>query len=432
MIASARELLEATPEEVEMSSERLQRLSRVIKGYVDSGRYPGAITMIARRGRVVHFETHGFADIEGKRRMEHDTIFRIYSMTKPIVSVGLMTLYEEGRFQLDDPVSSYLPIFDGARVLESGTAEQHTLRPARRAMTIRDLLTHTSGLVAAGVSTTVGQLYQKARIGGPRGLHSDETLADVMSRLAALPLNCDPGTRFNYGISKDVVGHLCEILSSQSLDVFLRERIFGPLGMTDTGFSVPTSSLNRFAACYRRRDGSVPMFELDDPPSKRSPYVGPRRYFSGVGGLVSTATDYMRFGKMLADRGELDGTRVLGPRTLELMTMNHLPGGLDLKAMGHGGDTIQPTTPEGAPRQVVDNTFAGVGFGLGFAVLLDGATAQQPGAAGEYWWGGAASTAFIVQPADDLVMLLMAQLLQYGEYPIRSELRATTYQAILD
>jgi CubicO group peptidase (beta-lactamase class C family) len=409
----AKGLLEAEPEEVGMSSRGLENVSRLVQGYVDERRLAGAITAVARRGRVVHFETFGNMDDEAAKPMRPDTVFRIYSMTKPIASVALMTLYEEGRFQLDDPASRFIPRLKGLRVYAGGPVDAYQTREAAREMTIRDLLTHTSGLTSAG-ETAVAKLYQQA---GMRGSSSEGTLDDFIDRLAGLPLKCDPGAEWNYGVSTDVVGYLCEVLSGQRLDEFLQQRIFAPLGMVDTAFTVAPETVERFAANYRRGNPGEPDYVLSDSPAT-SPYCRPRTYLSGAGGLVSTAADYLRFSKMLTNGGELDGAKIIGPRTLKLMTLNHLPGGSDLAAMNEAGPT--------------ETARDGIGFGLGFAVLLNPARAQVSGTPGEYYWGGAASTAFFVSPAEDLVMLFLTQLQPSSSYPIRRELRACIYGAITD
>ena len=412
-IAAVDELIEAEPEDVGLSSAGLRNVSRIAQRYVDAGKLPGAITMVARRGRVVHFETYGSMDVEAGKPMAPDTVFRMYSMTKPIASVALMTLYEEGLFQLDDAASKYIPQLKGLKVFAGGTPDRYLERESSREMTIRDLLTHTSGLTAGG-DTPVGQLYRRAELNGSS---STGTLADMIDKLSRLPLKCDPGAEWNYGISTDVVGHLCEVLSGQRLDDFLAERIFEPLSMDDTGFTVAAENVGRFAANYRFKEGDGARYELIDSPAE-SNYVRPRTYLSAAGGLASTAADYMRFAKMLANGGELDGRRVIGPRTLGLMTQNHLPGGADLAAMNDAGPT--------------ETARDGIGFGLGFAVLLDPAKAQTLGTPGEYYWGGAASTAFFVSPGEDLIAMFLTQLMPSSTYPVRRELRAAVYSAITD
>jgi CubicO group peptidase (beta-lactamase class C family) len=411
---AAPELIEDEPEAVGLSSQRLTNVNRLVQSYIDDGRLPGAISMVARQGKVVHFGTYGSMYPEAGKAMRPDTIFRFYSMTKPIVSVGLMTLYEEARFQLDDPASKYIPELKGLKVLAGGTADSYTTREPAREMTVRDLLMHTSGLTASGPTTPVAQLYERA---GMKGSSSDGTLADFIARLGRLPLTCDPGAEWNYGVSTDVIGYLCELLSGQRLDHFLQERVTGPLGMPDTSFQVPESQVDRFAANYQPGTDGDRRYVLAEAPDG-SPYTKPRTYLSGAGGLVSTAADYMRFCKMLANRGELDGARILGPRTLRLMTLNHLPGGRDLAAMNGGG-------PSETARD-------GIGFGLGFAVLLDPTKAQVVGTPGEYYWGGAASTAFFVSPAEDLIMIFLTQLRPSSTYPVRRELRQAIYASIID
>jgi CubicO group peptidase (beta-lactamase class C family) len=404
--------VEADPEDVGMSSAGLANVSRLVQGYVDDEKYPGAICLVARRGKVVHSVTYGDMDVERGKPMRPDTIFRIFSMTKPIASVALMTLYEEGRFQLDDPASQFIPELADVKVFDGGTADDYQVREPARRMTVRDLLMHTSGLAAFNGRSPVGELYRRA---GIRASESESTLAAMVTKLGSIPLQADPGAQWIYGISTDLVAYLCEVLSGMPFDRYLRERIFEPLGMVDTGFGVPADKVDRFAACYGPQDGSPRYTLIDDPVT--SAYTRPRTFFSGVSGLVSTAADYLRFCRMLANGGELDGARVLGPRTLRLMTANHLPGGVDLTAMAEfGGET---------KRQ-------GQGFGLGFGVLLDQTVAQTIGTAGEIFWGGAASTAFFVTPAEDLITIFLTQFRPSAAYPIRRELRATIYSSIVD
>jgi CubicO group peptidase (beta-lactamase class C family) len=411
------ELVEAEPEEVGLSSARLGNVTRLVQGYVDRGRLPGAISLVARRGKVVHFETYGRSDLEADKPMTPDTIFRIYSMTKPIASVALMTLYEEGRFQLDDPASKFIPEFKGLKVFAGGTADQYAVREPARQMTVRDLLMHTSGLVGAGIvadpEMVVSQLYGRAEL---RGSASGGTLADMVHKLSELPLQVDPGSRWIYGISTDLVGYLCEVIGGIPFDRFLDERVFRPLGMTDTGFHVPADKIGRFAANYRPGGEGEPACVVIDRPDESSIYARPRTYFSGAGGLVSTVADYLRFCRMLANGGELDGARILGPRTVQFMAINHLPDGRDLTGMG---------------ARLGETSLHGIGFGLGFAVLLDPTVAQVIGTPGEYYWGGAASTAFFISPAEEMIMIFLTQLMPSSTYPIRRELRTTIYSSIV-
>jgi CubicO group peptidase (beta-lactamase class C family) len=405
--------IEASPEDVGLSAEGMVRLKRHIQAYVDAGKLPGAISMIQRRGKVVHFQTYGQRDLEARTPIERETIFRIYSMTKPLVSVGLMTLYEEGRFQLDDPVAQYIPQFRDLKVLAGGTVDAPQLRQPSRQMTVADLLRHTSGLVSRA-DDVLGHAYTRL---GLLLMESSGTLAEMIERLGTLPLKCDPGAQFNYGISTDVVGYLCEVLSGRRLDDFLHERLLSPLGMVDTGFAVPAEDVARFAACYRPGTAGEPLLVVEDKPAS-SRYTQPRTYLSGAGGMVSTASDYMRFCKMLANGGELDGQRILGPRTLAFMTLNHLPDARDLAQM--------------SPASAGETSRAGVGFGLGFARVLDATGLGGLSVPGEYYWGGAASTAFWITPAEDLAVVFMTQVRPSSTYPIRRELRAIIYGSIID
>jgi CubicO group peptidase (beta-lactamase class C family) len=404
--------LEAAPEDVGMSSTRLRNVSRLVQSYIDDEKLPGAISLVARRDKIVHFQTYGLMDVERAKPMRPDTIFRFYSMTKPIASVGLMMLYEEGRFQLEDPASKYIPELKDLKVFVDGTRDSYQVREPAREMTVRDLLMHTSGLIGRDAASPIGELYRAAGFAGP---DSAFTLAEMVDKLGRIPLQCDPGSRWIYGISTDLVGHLCEVLSGMPFDRYLDERILGPLGMHDTSFSVPADKVERFAANYGPRAGSPRYTLVDDPAS--SSYTRPRAYFSGSGGLVSTADDYLRFCRMLANGGQLEDVRILGPRTLQLMTLNHLPGGKDLATMAQNAGETQ--------RE-------GQGFGLGFAVLLDQTVAQIIGTPGEFFWGGAASTAFFVNPKEELIMIFLTQLRPSATYPIRRELRATIYSAIID
>ena len=409
------DLIEASPEDVGMSTARLRNVSDLAQRQIDSGRWAGAISMIARGGSVVHFETFGERDSEAGKPMTPDTIFRLASMTKPIVSVALMTLFEEARFLLESPVSEFIPAFRDLQVFASGTADSFAVRAPSRAMTIRDLLTHTSGLTGAGENSPVGQLYQRTgRLGANVNPHS--TMADTVATLATLPLYCDPGAQFNYGVSTDVIGHLVEIISGLTLAEFLRARIFEPLGMPDTAFQVAASKRDRFAALYRQ-GGTNGALRTRDDGAADARYEEGTTHFSGAGGLTSTAADYMRFAKMLANSGELEGERILGTRTLEYMTENHLPGGVDLE------DIANAPLPTWITR--------GTGFGLGFAVLNDPVKAGVLGTEGEYYWNGAFATSFFVSPGEDLIAMLLTQL-GGSTTQVRREWRSTVYQAITD
>ena len=403
--------LEALPEDAGMSSAGLARLTRLVQGYVDDGKIPGATVIVARAGQVVHYRMHGRMDAEADRPMQRDAIFRIYSMTKPIASVALMQLYEAGAFQLDDPVARFIPDWRDLKVYDGGSADDYRTREPRRAMTVRDVLMHTSGLVSAATEHPVGELYRRAQLFGSR---SNGTLADMARAVAQLPLLCDPGAQWHYGISTDVVGLLVECISGVRFDRYLQTNVFDPLGMSDTAFHVEPEQMPRLTACYRRTPDAV-GYELVDAPATSS-YLGAKSYFSGAGGLVSTADDYLRFCKMLANNGRYGGARILGARTLAYMATNHLPGRGDLASMGQARFT--------------ESTTEGIGFGLGFAVLLDPTLSQVVGTPGEYYWGGAASTAFFISPAEELAVVFLTQLLPSGTYPFRRELRAAIYGAI--
>jgi CubicO group peptidase (beta-lactamase class C family) len=351
-------------------------------------------------------------DVEGNRPLEEDTVFRIYSMTKPITSVGLMMMYEQGVFQLDDPVSMYMPEFKDMSVFKGGNADNFTVTPAEREITIRHLLTHTSGLTYGFMQKhPVDEIYRRHDVGGAT---ANRTTQSFVKKLGELPLLFSPGDRWSYSVATDVLGRLIEILSGQTLDAYFDHHILTPLGMAETAFSVPDGCQDRFAANYRRSGNS---FELIDDP-KASAYLAPPALLSGGGGLVSTTGDYYRFCQMLLNRGELDGVRLLGSKTVDFMRSNHLPNGGDLTSMG---------------QAVFSETqFDGVGFGLGFSVMLDPVRAQVLGSPGEYAWGGAASTGFWIDPVEDLIGIFMTQLMPSAAYAIRRELRVLVYQSIVD
>lgn len=405
------ELSTARPEDVLLSSERLERIDGWMRRLVGDGKLPGLQVMVMRGGHIAWQREHGLADIARGTPMVPGTIVRIYSMTKPLTSVAVMMLYEEGHFQLDDPVTRYLPCFANMRVFTGGMQGRIDTVPAERDITFRDLLTHTSGLTYGFMeSTLVDALYRE------RGVDfqtSAKSLAEVVEIAASLPLLSQPGAEWNYSIATDVLGHLVAVISGLPFGDFLRERVIAPLGMVDTDFHIAPDSVGRFASNYARGPDGLPKL-IDD--AVHGPYATPRPIASGGGGLVGTAADYMRFCRFMLNRGELDGVRLLGPKTVELMTMNHLPG--DLAQMG------QPRFSE--------SPYDGIGFGLGFSVMLDPAKAQILGTPGEYAWGGAASTAFWIDPDENMAVVLLTQLTPSSTYPIRRELRVLTYQAIID
>jgi CubicO group peptidase (beta-lactamase class C family) len=402
------------PESVGLTSEGLRRIDRhLLSRYIEPGKIAGALTLVARRGEVAWLSPLGVMDRERKKPMRLDTIFRIYSMTKPVTSVAMMMLHERGAFALADPVHRYIPEWANLRVYRYGRYPNFVTEPAARAMTIRDLLTHTSGLSYRIMDRSpVDEAYRALGIGDAPG-----TLRDMVEKIATLPLEFSPGTRWGYSSATDVLGHLVEVISGQSFDEFLRTQIFEPLGMTDTSFIVPADKIARFAANYTRLPGSTDATLMDDPLD--SPYTRPKTWFSGGGGLVSTASDYFRFAEMMRRGGELDGTRILGPRTIAYMTMNHLPDGRDLASLATSGSFSE-------------TRYEGIGFGLGVYVMLDPVRAQVPSSPVEYGWGGMASTAFWVDPVDDLVVVFLTQLVPSTTFDFRGQLKAIIRGAIVD
>jgi CubicO group peptidase (beta-lactamase class C family) len=392
---------------------RLERITEHFeKRYVSTGKITGCQITVARGDHVAYFRSLGLMDRERNKPVTEDTIWRIYSMTKPITSVALMQLYEQGAFLLTDPVDRFIPSWKDLKVgIVKDGALVDTVEPDRP-ISVRDALMHMTGLPSFFASNNpIDAAFGAQR----RQEGSGATLESVCELLSHHPLKFQPGTRWNYGLSTDICARLVEILSGQPFDEYLEAEIFGPLGMVDTGFSVPDASLGRFAANYNRRAGEAPA--LGDNP-ETSGYRRQPSYLSGAGGLVSTTPDYLRFCRMLVEGGELDGHRILGRKTLELMTVNHLPDGSDLTQLAVGG--------------FGEAGFTGVGFGLGFAVGQGPAATSMAGSAGEFYWGGAASTAFWVDPVEDLTVIFMTQLMPSASYPFRAQLRSLVYQALAD
>ena len=402
------------PETVGLSSEGLRRIDQyLVSQYVAPGKIAGALTLVARRGELAWLSPLGLMDRERNKPMRADTIFRIYSMTKPITAVALMMLLERGAFGLNDPVHRHIPAWKDLEVYRYGRHPSFVTEPAARPMTVRDLLLHMSGLSYQIMDRTpLDEAYRKVGIGTGAG-----TLHDMIEALAKLPLEFSPGTRWGYSVASDVIGYLVEILSGQRFDDFLRTQIFEPLGMTDTGFTVPADKLERFAANYVRRPGTSDAALADDPAD--SPFTRPKTFFGGGGGLVSTAADYLRFAEMMRRGGALDGTRILGPRTVDYMTRNHLPDGRDLASLA-------------MPGSFSETRYEGLGFGLGVYVVIDPVRAQVPCSVGEYGWGGMASTAFWVNPAEDLVVVFLTQLMPSTTFDFRGALKAIVHGAIID
>jgi CubicO group peptidase (beta-lactamase class C family) len=401
------------PEDLGLSSERLARVDDVTHAYVDKGKLPNVQTLISRRGVLVHHDTYGWSDVEAQTPATPETLYRIYSMTKPITSVGLMMLYEEGHFLLENPLSRFLPEFADVEVWEGGTADAPQTRPAARPLTVHDVLTHLSGLTYGfHFQHPLDELYRANGL-GDFGHEPDYDLAEGIARLASLPLLFDPGTRWNYSMSTDVCGRLIEVMSGLPLDQYLQDRVLGPLGMTDTAFFAPESEVDRCSPLYvRGGDGELVAF------AKAHHMTRPPKFLGGGGGLVGSGADYLRFCHMLLNGGELDGVRLLGPRTVDYMTRNHLPGNKTLNELG------QSTFAEVA--------MDGMGFGLGFGIVEDAAALRNLATEGEYSWGGAASTAFWVDPFEEICVVFMTQLLPSDTYPIRRQLRAAVLQAVID
>jgi CubicO group peptidase (beta-lactamase class C family) len=404
----------ASPESAGMSKVALDRVENHLKQrYIDAGRFPGTQLLVYRRGKVVHSAVQGFADLERKVPVKDDTIFRIYSMTKPLTSVAFMMLIEEGRVALDEPVHKYIPEWKNLGVFQAGIYPAFLTKPPARPMQIVDLLRHTSGLTYAFQQrSNVDAAYREKKIGE---LEKAGTLQSMIDDLAKIPLEFSPGEAWNYSVSADVLGYLVGKISGMPFEQFLKERIFDPLGMTDTDFYVPAAKAARLAACYSA-DGKGGMTLQDDPAE--SSFLSPPSLISGGGGLCSTAADYLTFCRALLNGGELDGVRLLGPKTLKLMTSNHLPGGLDLPGLSRS--------------LFSEATYNGVGFGLGFSVTMHPEQTLIPGSPGEYSWGGAATTSFWIDPAEELITIFMTQVLPSSAYPLRRELRTMVYSAITD
>jgi CubicO group peptidase (beta-lactamase class C family) len=399
---------------------RLDRITdHLNRNYIEPGKIVGCQTLVARGGEIAYLTELGRSDRERDKPLASDTIFRIYSMTKPITSVALMMLYERGYFQLNDAVTRVLPEWRDQRVWVSGEGENMKFEPPKRPVTFRHLLSHTAGLTYGNVLAALGaaedvhpvdQVYRQLKI----RRSTDETLQDFVQKLGYVPLRYQPGERWMYSLATDVCGALVERIARQPFDKFLQENILEPLGMHDTSFSVPDSKLDRFAACYRRKaDKSL---ELSDDP-QTSAYRKPPKFLSGGGGLVSTMADYHRFCEMLRRGGELDGQRILAPRTLRLMHANHLPANQDLTQLAIG--SFSETANEG------------IGFGLGFASVSDPAKAGSV-SRGDYYWGGAASTIFWVDPEADLVVIFMTQLMPSATFDFRGQLKSLVYSSLAD
>jgi CubicO group peptidase (beta-lactamase class C family) len=408
---------DAEPGEVGLDPDRLDRLDRYFRRYVDDGRLPGWLIAVSRHGRLAHVSCYGSRDVEAGLPVETSTLWRIFSMTKPVTSVAAMMLYEEGAFELTDPVSAFIPSFADVRVYAGGSDARPLTVPAAEPVRIWHLMTHTSGLTYGFHRThPVDGRYREAGFewGHPRGMD----LAQCVDAWAAQPLLFQPGTEWNYSVATDVLGRVVEVLSGQPLDEFFARRICGPLGLTDTAFWAPEGDAGRLGEIYTAGpEGGLSRLQGMGRVGRRRPDM-----LGGGHGLVSTAADYHRFTQMLlglpdSPAGELDSVRLLSPRTVAYMTRNHLPGGVDVEAFGR---PLDPAAP-----------MRGVGFGLGFAVVIDPAARKTLGSAGEYYWGGAASTAFFVDPAEQLTAAFYTQFMPSSAYAVRPQLRQMIYQAIV-
>ncbi len=405
--------VEVDPAELGFDSGRLARIDRHFASYVEDGRLPGWLAVVARDGQVVHVGSSGMRDVEAGLPVEHDTLWRIYSMTKPITAVAAMSLFEEGRFSLNDPVSRWIPSFADVRVYRTGPPTAPVTVPSTEPVRMWHLLSHTAGLTYGFTySSQVDAIYRAAGsdFGQPRGMD----LAQVCDLWASLPLLFEPGSAWNYSVATDVLGRVCEVLDGKPLDEVFRDRVLGPLGMHDTRWYVEGPDVERLAALYvpDSATGRAVRHDAVGAAALRKPDL-----LSGGGGLVGTAADYHRFTSMLLGGGALDGVRVLGPRTLAYMTRNHLPGGQTLAQVGRG--------------QFAEAAYEGMGFGLGFSVLVDPVAGKVPATAGEYGWGGAASTAFWIDPVERVTASFFTQLLPSSTYPVRGELRQLVYSALL-
>jgi CubicO group peptidase (beta-lactamase class C family) len=399
------------PSEVGFDPERLARIDRHFRRYVDDGRLPGWSLVLSRAGKIAHLARYGRRDLEADAPVELDTVFRIYSMTKPITSVAAMMLYERGLFELLDPIATYLPEFADMRVYVAGSDLKHVTVPATEPIRVWHLLTHTAGLTYGFQRThPVDAMY---RAGGYEwGAPPDKDLAAIVRDWAALPLLFQPGSEWNYSVATDVLGRLVEVVSRRSLDEFFRDEILLPLDMRDTSSSA-AGRADRLAALYTPKPGGGRIRN----DALGNPFLSPT-WFSGGGGLVSTLSDYYRFTQFLLGEGRLGDVRLLSPRTVRYMTRNHLPGNADIDEYGR---PVFAETP-----------LNGVGFGLGFAVVLDPTVTHVLSSAGEFNWGGAASTAFWVDPVEEITAVFLTQVLPSSTYPIRSQLKQLVYSALID
>ena len=420
-----------------LSEERLSKIKKhITENYIDTNKYIGTITAIYKNDNIAFLDIQGMQDRERNIPLKRDSIFRIYSMTKPITSVAMMILYELGKFQIDDPVHKFIPSWKNLKVYKSGNYPDFKTTDPLNVMTIKDLLSHQSGLTYGfQMKSEVDKAYREIGIGRMESLNTNQTLTDMINTLKDVPLEFSPSTAWNYSVSTDVIGHLIEIISGKSFDEFLKENIFKKLNMNDTDFFVPKEKLNRFTANYLFNmgepmdpSGALPLRKVDrhsiesgnpiliDDP-QMSLYHRKPSFLSGGGGLVSTLDDYMNFATMLLNNGMFKDQQILSKKTIDLMTSNHLAGNKDLISSSHA-DTASETT------------LAGVGFGLGFQILINPAKNQINSSIGEYGWVGAASTTFWIDPSENLITIFLTQLIPSTTYNIRRELRTLVYSSL--
>jgi len=413
----------AKPETVGLSSARLKRLDEVMtRRYVDGGYLPGLLTHVYRKGQLIHTSLAGQMDIERGKAMREDAIFRIYSMSKPITAVALMMLAEEGLIGLDDAVATHIPAWKDLAVYASGTpsllptgAPSYMTTPVQRSMKVVDLATHTSGLTYGFMMrSAVDAAYRRMKVVDSQ---TEGGLQGMIDQLTQIPLDFSPGTAWNYSVAIDVLGYLVEKLSGLSFGEFLRTRLFAPLGMHDTAFHVTSDKTERFSSCYQPEGGSGLKLQDD---ARESTYAKPPLLESGGGGLVSTAQDYLRFCRMMLNGGTLDGVQILSPKTVALFSLNFLPGGREVADMA-------------LPGMFSESGYAGVGFSLGCGVNINVAATRLPGSLGEYFWGGAASTAFWIDPKEELTVVFMTQVIGSPmRLALRRDLRTLVYSAMTE
>ena len=390
-----------SPEEFGFSADRMARINVGMQRFVDEGLIAGIVTLVSRRSHVVHYNNVGYRDLEAKLPMEQDTIFRMYSMTKPVTSLAFMMLYEQGEFQLTDPLSKFIPEFANPRVI----APEGILVPAKREITLHHLLNHTAGFAYGDEEDLViDMLYRAADVE-----NYERSLEEFVAVLAGLPLMYHPGDRYHYSLATDVLGRVIEIASDMPLDAYFDKFIFKPLGLEDTAFWVPEEKHARFSTLYGIKDED--KFAVLDKPDGE--YGKPVKMLSGGHGLVSTTLEYFKIAQLFANGGEVDGVRLLGPKTVDLMRMNHL-----------GPDLL--------PMTFLGESWLGYGFGLGFSVIIDPALAEPRGSLGSYGWGGYANTHFWIDPVEEIIGLLMMQYLPSRTYPVTEDFRTFVYQALIE